>query len=222
MKLSARSVPTVDEIPVPESLGTEMTDDKSTPFNQPEPDGLELKVQQSKKAKQIEKRELFLQSMSDILFLLISLNPPSEFSLSANQGSKSHQRRMKRKAREELTGGLSDLQSALANLEKDVQEQQEPLTTINAAEEAKPDFAATKSGTIGKSGQSTLSKAQRKRALLVQLKLALSLHLTFSSELERFRHPLILSNPEFSTNPFQTIRTHAQNTLLTHNVKGKA
>ena len=34
------------------------------------------------------------------------------------------------------------------------------------------------------------------------------------SELERLRHPLILQNPEFSANPFQTIRIHAQNTLL--------
>jgi ribosome biogenesis protein SLX9 len=35
-------------------------------------------------------------------------------------------------------------------------------------------------------------------------------------ELERFRHPLILQNPEFSANPFETIQIHAKNTLLKH------
>ena len=35
---------------------------------------------------------------------------------------------------------------------------------------------------------------------------------------ERLRVPMILSNPEFSSNPFETIRKHAQNTLLKHEV----
>lgn len=35
-------------------------------------------------------------------------------------------------------------------------------------------------------------------------------------KIERLRHPLILSNPQFGSNPFQTIRTHAQNTLIKH------
>lgn len=35
-----------------------------------------------------------------------------------------------------------------------------------------------------------------------------------SRELEKLRQPLILSNPQYSSNPFQTIRTHAQNTLV--------
>ena len=39
------------------------------------------------------------------------------------------------------------------------------------------------------------------------------LKITFR-ELERLRHPLILANPDFTSNPFQTIRTHAQNTLI--------
>lgn len=33
-------------------------------------------------------------------------------------------------------------------------------------------------------------------------------------ELEKLRQPLILSNPQYSSNPFQTIRTHALNTLV--------
>ncbi|KAF8912771.1 ribosome biogenesis protein SLX9-domain-containing protein [Gymnopilus junonius] len=132
----------------------------------------------SKKVKQIEKREAFLQ----------------KFGLSVTQGSKSHQRRMKRKAKEQLTGGLSDLQSALVTLEKDALAQQEPLNTIGASQDETKTEPAVKPRTIGKGGTSTLSKAQRKRVL----------------KLERLRHPLILTNSEFSANPFQTIRTHAQ------------
>jgi len=160
-----------------------------TSMTQSEPDGPEFKAQQSKKAKQFEKREAFLQ----------------KFSLSSIQGSKSHQKRMKRKAKEQLTGGLSDLQTALVTLEKDVLAQQEPLTTISTSQDEAKAEPAARPGTIGKGLASTLSKAQRKRVL----------------ELERLRHPLILTNSEFSANPFQTIRTHAQNTLLTLSAKGK-
>ena len=35
-------------------------------------------------------------------------------------------------------------------------------------------------------------------------------------QVERMRIPMILATPEFAANPFQTIRTHAQNTLLKH------
>jgi len=141
-------------------------------------------VQQSKKAKQLEKREAFLKKLEP----------------STRLGSKSHQRRLKRKAKEHLTGGLDDLQSALVSLEKEGTAQDESLTTIAASQDETKSKPAVKTGTIGKGSTSTLSKAQRKRVL----------------ELERLRHPLILTNSEFSSNPFQTIRTHAQNTLLTH------
>ncbi|KAI0313554.1 hypothetical protein OF83DRAFT_1140909 [Amylostereum chailletii] len=36
------------------------------------------------------------------------------------------------------------------------------------------------------------------------------------SKVEQFRMPQILANPEFIANPFQTIRTHAKNTLIQH------
>ncbi|KDR85105.1 hypothetical protein GALMADRAFT_233731 [Galerina marginata CBS 339.88] len=144
----------------------------------------ESRLQSSKKAKQLEKREAFLQKLEP----------------SIRQMSKSHQRRLKRKAKEQLTGGLEDLQSALVSLEKETIGD-EAMSTIAAVsesrDEAKPK-SQIKSGTIGKGGPSTLSKAQRKRVL----------------EVERLRHPHILTNSEFSSNPFQTIRTHAQNTLL--------
>ncbi|CAA7266550.1 unnamed protein product [Cyclocybe aegerita] len=143
-------------------------------------------TQQKKKEKQQEKRKAFLQKLEP----------------TARQFSKSHERRMKRKAKEQLSGGLHDLQSALASLEEDKHgEDSAPAVTIADAEEpqttAKP---KVKPGTIGKGRSAPLSKAQRNRAF----------------ELERLRHPLILKNPDFFSNPFQTIRTHAQNTLLKH------
>jgi len=140
--------------------------------------------QQSKKEKQIGKRQLFLQKLGP--------NPQTL--------SKSSSRRLKRKTKEQLSGGLDDLQSAIATLEKETANQDEGLTTIGDAKEESTAKPTVKPGTIGKSASSTLSKAQRKRIL----------------EIERLRHPLILTNSEFSSNPFQTIRTHAQNTLLKH------
>ncbi|KAJ3492478.1 hypothetical protein NLJ89_g11226 [Agrocybe chaxingu] len=143
-------------------------------------------VQQKKKEKQQEKRQAFLQKLEP----------------STRQFSKSHERRMKRKAREQLSGGLNDLQSALASLEEDARgDDSAPAVTIADAEDPQTTAKSKiKPGAIGKGSSAPLSKAQRKRAF----------------ELERLRHPLILKNPDFSSNPFQTIRTHAQNTLLKH------
>ncbi|KAJ6621254.1 ribosome biogenesis protein SLX9-domain-containing protein [Mycena sp. CBHHK59/15] len=118
--------------------------------------------------------------------------------------SKSHARRQKRKAKEQIAGGLDDIQAALAAVEG---EQDVDLHQDSAADEldipeheSQPKKAKPKPGQIGEGKGVPLSKAQRQRAL----------------QLEKLRHPLILANPEFSTNPFQTIRTHAQNTLLQH------
>ncbi|KAJ7925895.1 ribosome biogenesis protein SLX9-domain-containing protein [Mycena leptocephala] len=106
--------------------------------------------------------------------------------------SKSHARRMKRKAKEQLGGGLDDIQHALAaeSLAQTASEEVQP-------KQKKP---KPKPGQIGEGKGAPLSKAQRQRAL----------------QMEKLRHPLILGNAEFSSNPFQTIRTHAQNTLLKH------
>jgi len=58
----------------------------------------------------------------------------------------------------------------------------------------------SKSGKIGEGKGVPLSAAQRKRAL----------------QLEQTRQPFVLSNPTYASNPFQVIRTHAQNTLVKH------
>jgi len=125
-----------------------------------------------------------------------------ELGPSTRQFSKSHERRMKRKAKEQLAGNtMDDLQTVLASLDKDIvppesMEKPPPSVTIHSSEVKTK--AISRIGKIGKGNSFTLSKAQRKRML----------------ELERLRHPLILGNPEFTSNPFQTIRTHAQNTLI--------
>ena len=76
----------------------------------------------------------------------------------------------------------------------------------------------TRPGQIGEGKGVPLSKAQRKRALYVRVLLPnYKCTHSLSSQMERLRHPMILSNPEFSLNPFQTIRTHAQNTLIKRN-----
>jgi len=141
----------------------------------------------SKKEKQNLRHEAFLQ----------------KFGQANSPYSKSHNRRLKRKAKEQIAGGLLQMQTAIAALEDD-DRMKEPTEVDQSA--GNPDGLKakrnTKRGMIGEGKGSTLSKSQRKRAL----------------ELERLRHPLILQNPEFSSSPFETIRTHAQNTLLQHQV----
>jgi len=141
-----------------------------------------------KKEKQQLKREALLQRLES----------------SHSPYSKSHSRRLKRKAKEQLAGGdLDAIQMALAAVDDDADapELMQPEDSITTtAEEAQPKQKKLKPkpGQIGEGKGAPLSKAQRKRAL----------------EMEKLRHPLILANPEFSSNPFQTIRTHAKNTLL--------
>jgi hypothetical protein len=53
-------------------------------------------------------------------------------------------------------------------------------------------------GQIGQGKGTPLTRSQRRRAL----------------KAERFRQPLIRADPSFTANPFGTIRTHAQNTLV--------
>jgi ribosome biogenesis protein SLX9 len=90
---------------------------------------------------------------------------------------------------------------------------------------------ATRRGQIGEGKGTPLTKSQRRRALYATLLLS-SIVLdpqlkrrffflfkkTFllRRKLERFRQPLIHSNPEFNANPFETIRTHARHTLIPH------
>lgn len=105
--------------------------------------------------------------------------------------------------------------SALVN-DSDAEEQEVDEEDSNPKPNPKSN---PKLGQIGQGKGVPLSKAQRRRALYVihSSRYAVSLiQAVIFSEMERLRHPLILSNPAFSSNPFKTIRTHAQNTLLKH------
>ncbi|KAG7099322.1 hypothetical protein E1B28_001180 [Marasmius oreades] len=115
--------------------------------------------------------------------------------------SKSHLRRVKRKAREQLANGLSDLQTALDSLDSsEVKVPTPPGHPKPSIQSTSEPTLKTISGQIGEGKGATLSGQQRKRVF----------------QTERMRHPLILSNSHFSSNPFQTIRTHAENTLVKH------
>ncbi|KAI0788603.1 ribosome biogenesis protein SLX9-domain-containing protein [Abortiporus biennis] len=137
-----------------------------------------------KKEKQAMKHELFIQRLES----------------GRTPYSKSHERRLKRKAKEQVAGGFDDMQVAISLLAGDAPNEETDGTTTQTQSQS----AATKprAGLIGEGKSTTLSKAQRKRAL----------------QAERLRVPVILSNPSFSSNPFQTIRIHAKNTLEEHQI----
>ncbi|KAI0673465.1 ribosome biogenesis protein SLX9-domain-containing protein [Trametes maxima] len=122
--------------------------------------------------------------------------------------SKSHERRLKRKAKEQVAGGMDDMHAAISAVEDAIPAAVQNTIAADAATDIDaidgPDASKAKSkpkpGLIGEGKGTPLTKNQRKRAL----------------QLERMRVPLILATPEFAANPFRTIRTHAQNTLVKH------
>ncbi|KAJ7786436.1 ribosome biogenesis protein SLX9-domain-containing protein [Mycena metata] len=127
-----------------------------------------------KKEKQMMKREALLQRLE-------STHSPY---------SKSHARRQKRKAKEQLGSGLDDIQLALAEVDED------------AADEPAESCCSNGGRRGGVRTQTEKTKAETRADWRRE------------GQMEKLRHPLILANAEFSSNPFQTIRTHAQNTLL--------
>ncbi|KAI0068387.1 hypothetical protein BV25DRAFT_1818801 [Artomyces pyxidatus] len=118
--------------------------------------------------------------------------------------SKSHARRLKRKDKEQIAGGLAGLRAALTAVESTGS-----APAVDDAVTATPDggngaegqpAAKPRPGQIGEGKGAPLKRAQRKQAL----------------KAEQFRLPKILANPDYAANPFKTIRTHAQNTLILH------
>ncbi|KAJ3909737.1 ribosome biogenesis protein SLX9-domain-containing protein, partial [Lentinula edodes] len=156
-----------------------------------------------KKDKHQIKREAFLQRLE----------------LTQSPYSKSHQRRIKKKAKEQIGYGLEEIRTALESVDDS-----RALSTI--AQDASATAGKTdksqmkskvKSNQIGEGKGATLSNTQRKNALFVSRLCSMKYELTsLYRKIERLRYPLILSNPQFGSNPFQTIRTHAQNTLIKH------
>jgi len=159
--------------------------------------------------------------------------------------SKSHARRLKRREKEQLTaGGLGSLKAALPSIappttrtrttaatiigDSSAGELDATVTTTTAAAamidaSLKPSInklkckskqqpttddqlevpppPTTRPGQIGECHGVPLMRSQGRRRAL---------------KAERFRQPLIRLNPEFAANPFETIRTHARNTLVPH------
>jgi len=113
----------------------------------------------------------------------------SQASLSKNQ-----KRRLRRKQKEQIGGSLDSIQAAISALDGD------DVASGDAEQAVKHPKVIPKLGQIGEGKGLPLKQNQRKRAL----------------EMARLRVPMILANPEFASNPFQTIRIHAQNTLLKH------
>ncbi|KDQ19943.1 hypothetical protein BOTBODRAFT_169983 [Botryobasidium botryosum FD-172 SS1] len=112
--------------------------------------------------------------------------------------SKSHARRLKRKAKEALVTDFKDIGAVLSAMTEDTHTDPAPTADSNVqGEKPRPKQV---SGKIGEGKGVTLTAAQRKKAL----------------HIERIRQPLIRTNATFSSNPFETIRLHAQNTLIKH------
>ncbi|CAE6425179.1 unnamed protein product [Rhizoctonia solani] len=118
--------------------------------------------------------------------------------------SKSHNRRLKRKQKTALSTDLQSVQKALNTIAEDI------LPAV-AESNHNPDSHHTSRpkqalGMIGEGKGITLTKQQRKRAL----------------ELEQLRQSAIMTNSDYRKNPFDAIRRHAQNSLLSHENLGKS
>lgn len=101
--------------------------------------------------------------------------------------SKSHRKRLNRKGKDRLITDLKAVEQAIAAV--DMNHSSTHSNSLGARQ-----------GQIGEGNPSSLTSKQRQRTL----------------HLESLRHKLVLQTPEFVSNPFQTIRTHAQNTLIKH------
>jgi len=96
----------------------------------------------------------------------VYLNYPLEVEASRLPYSKSHARRLKRKAKEELAGGtLSDIQSAITAMESDGKTSGEELPEPSKNEPSKPTAKKPNPGLIGEGKGTPLSQNQRKNAL---------------------------------------------------------
>jgi len=105
-----------------------------------------------------------------------------------SSSSKNQKRRLKKKQKEQVGGGLDAIQVAISALDGDDVDVEQTEQVAELYPKAK-----TKPGQIGEGKGVPLKQNQRKRAL----------------EMERLRAPMILANPDYASNPFQTIRTHA-------------
>ncbi|KAG9314463.1 ribosome biogenesis protein SLX9-domain-containing protein [Chiua virens] len=147
----------------------------------------------NKKEKQQLKHEAFIdRTQTRLIQTQVSYHLPAPY-------SKAQRRRFNRKQREQVGGGLGAIEAAISALDNEEVLPPDEAPSDNLASQQRS-HAKTRPGLIGEGKGVPLTKAQRKRVL----------------ETEKFRHPLILKSSHYASNPFQTIRTHAQNTLEKH------
>jgi ribosome biogenesis protein SLX9 len=145
------------------------------------------------------------------------LNTKSSLEVEASRlpYSKSHAKRLKRKAKEELAGGgLSDIRSAIAAMESS----EEALVGKTLAGPSKIDLPVNRRnpGLIGEGKGVPLSQTKRKNALYVPRPDYVIPLTPYRRKLEKMRHHMVIANSDFRANPFHAVRTHAQNTLVKH------
>lgn len=124
-----------------------------------------------KKEKQLLKHELFMKRASlHLLHRTIINNDLFTTGLESSRSpySKSHERRMKRKAREQVAGGLAEMHDAIVALEA-ANNSTDP-TVAGECDAPNEDKTAGrgpkhKSGQIGEGKGATLSRTQRKHVL---------------------------------------------------------
>ncbi|KAK4687014.1 hypothetical protein P7C73_g3096, partial [Tremellales sp. Uapishka_1] len=116
--------------------------------------------------------------------------------------SRSHIKREKKKAKEQLTGGeLHSIAVGLSEALGEVEEEEKPIR-IKTAEERRREKEEEQrrkeeAGKIGQGGKRTLSEKKRREQIKTQGK----------------RIPIIMKHPAFKTNPWETIRLHASNSI---------
>jgi ribosome biogenesis protein SLX9 len=132
----------------------------------------------TKKAKQIVKHQLLLQSKYETgyrHFHLIFSNIQTGLEASRSPYSKSHARRLKRKAKEQIGGGFSDVKAAIAEVEGDasvepVQQSIRESSKVGAgrvSSSTNEPRVKSNPGQIGEGKGAPLTKEQRKKALCV-------------------------------------------------------
>lgn len=165
----------------------------------------------SKKEKQQLKHEAFIDRAYEAWPNVVNcFDPAAGVKSSTTPYSKAQKRRFNRKQREQLGGGLGSIEAAISALEE--KEISPPAEAQSNAAISRPQ-AKARAGLIGEGKGVPLTKAQRKRVLCVFDSVSSWPKFSPCRATERLRHPLILTNPQYAVNPFQTIRTHAQNTL---------
>ncbi|TIB06424.1 hypothetical protein E3P96_00468 [Wallemia ichthyophaga] len=118
-------------------------------------------------------------------------------SIKTNEYSKSHQKRMKKKAKQQLNVNLNDLDEGLHDIDQHTQPTHEESAAANSAQDKQQQQRKKLEEAANKTSNKPLTQKQKQKAL----------------QLETKRLPLILNHPQYSKDPFGTLKQHAENML---------